>query len=312
MPELVVAVPTFRRPAALTAALTATLPQTERLGDRHAGYAASVLVVDNDPSGSGREITERFGVRYVVEERPGIAAVRNRSITESPGVDALVFIDDDEVPEPGWLDALVSAFVETGATAVAGRVLTRFPDDVEPWVAASGAFIRPVRTDRQSMSEAATNNLLIDLHRIRALGLTFDERFGLTGGSDSMFTRELTRRGGTIRWAQDAVVVEQEDPARFTRAWVLMRTFRFGNTSARVGIATAGSSAARLGARATAFGRGLVRVGAGAAGWLVGAATGSLPRRARSMRTVYRGAGMIAGATGYAHDEYGRRRKAHS
>lgn len=312
MPDLVVAIPTFRRPAALTAALTATIPQTEALGDRHPGHSASVLVVDNDASGSGREIAERFGVRYVVEERPGIAAVRNRSMTESTDADALVFIDDDEVPEPGWLDALVAAFIETGATAVAGRVLTRFPDDVEPWVAASGAFIRPTRTDRQSMAEAATNNLLIDLPRIRALGLTFDERFGLTGGSDSMFTRELTRRGGTIRWAQDAVVVEQEDPARFTRAWVLMRTFRFGNTSARVGIATAGSGLGRLGARARALGRGLLRVAGGSAGWVVGAVTGSLPRRARSLRTVYRGAGMIAGAAGYAHDEYGRRRRAQS
>lgn len=310
MPDLVVAVPTFRRPAALTAALTATLPQTQGLGERHAGYSASVLVVDNDASGSGRPIAERFGVRYVVEERPGIAAVRNRSLAESADADAIVFIDDDEVPEPGWLDALVSAFIETGATAVAGRVLTLFPDDVEPWVAASGAFIRPERTDRQSMSEAATNNLLLDVPAIRALGLTFDERFGLTGGSDSMFTRELTHRGGTIRWAQDAVVVEQEDPARFTRAWVLMRTFRFGNTSARVGIATAGSRVGRLGARATALGRGLARVGGGSLGWIVGAATRSLPRRARSVRTVYRGAGMIAGATGYAHDEYGRRRRA--
>ena len=72
------------------------------------------------------------------------------------------------------------------------------------------------------MSEAATNNLLLDLDGIRRLGLSFDERFGLTGGSDSMFTLQLTRRGGTIRWAEDAVVVEQEDPARLTRSWLLM------------------------------------------------------------------------------------------
>jgi succinoglycan biosynthesis protein ExoM len=52
-----------------------------------------------------------------------------------------------------------------------------------------------------------------------------------------------------------------------------------------------------------------VRVAAGGLGWVVGAVTGSLPRRARSLRTAYRGAGMVAGATGYAHDEYGRRRR---
>lgn len=308
--ELVVAIPTFRRPEALAAALTATLAQVDELNTEvDAAYRGSVLVVDNDPGASGRATAERFGVRYVVESIPGIAAVRNRSIGECADADALVFIDDDEVPEPGWLAALVAMKVATDSTAVAGRVLTRFPDDVEPWVRASGAFIRPVRADGQSMPEAATNNLLLDLRGVRSLTISFDERFGLTGGSDSMFTRELTRRGGSIRWAQHAVVIEQEDPARFTRAWVLMRTFRFGNTSARVGIATAGSGMRRLAARTAAFGRGVVRVAAGSLGWVAGALTGSLPRRARSLRTVYRGAGMLAGAIGYAHDEYGRRRK---
>ena len=310
MTELVVAIPTYRRPAALAAALTATLPQVDAINAAPDGrFHGSVLVVDNDADGSGREVAERFGVRYVVEAKPGIAAVRNRSLAECADAGALVFIDDDEVPEPGWLAALVAMYERFGASAVAGRVLTRFPDDVEPWVRASGAFIRPVRTDGQSMQEAATNNLLLDLAQIRSLGVSFDERFGLTGGSDSMFTRELTRLGGTIRWAQDAVVIEQEDPGRFTRSWVLMRTFRFGNASARVAIGTAGSPLGRILARIVSTGRGIARVAAGSLGWLAGFVTASLPRRARSLRTIFRGAGLIAGAFGYAHSEYGNRRK---
>ena len=78
-----------------------------------------VLVIDNDAQGSGREaalaaaadagVPVRFpadapvesggmSVRYVVEERPGVAAVRNRALDETAERDLLIFIDDDEDP----------------------------------------------------------------------------------------------------------------------------------------------------------------------------------------------------------------------
>ncbi|MGC5172285.1 glycosyltransferase family 2 protein [Micromonospora sp. DT81.3] len=305
---IVVAVPTFKRPAALEGALAIVSQQVDQLNaagdDRY-----RVLVVDNDAAGSGREAAARFGVSYVIERTPGIAAVRNRALDDSTDADAVVFLDDDELPEPDWLRNLVEMHRATNAHAVAGRVITRFPDDVEPWVAASGAFIRPVREHGQSMREAATNNLLLDLTRIRPLALRFDERFGLTGGSDSMFTRALTARGGTIRWAEDAVVLEQEEAARFTRAWVLMRAFRFGNTAARVDLALAGSVGARAGERVKTSVRGAARVVGGSGRCVWGVLTRSLQHRARGLRTAYRGAGMIAASIGYAHDEYGRRRR---
>lgn len=303
---VVVAIPTFKRPAALETALATVTAQARAVSDDR--VTVRVLVVDNDANATGRAVAETFDVSYSVEPSPGIAAVRNRAIDDSSDADAVIFIDDDEVPEESWLRNLLTAHAETGAHAVAGRVVTRFPDDVEEWVRASGAFIRPVRTDRQVMTEAATNNLLLDLARIRPLGLRFDERFGLTGGSDSMYTRLLVARGGTIRWAQDAVVVEQEDAARFTRAWVLMRTFRFGNTAARVSIALAGSASGRLMARVRMCVRGGARVAGGLVRWLWGTLSRSLTHRARGLRTAYRGAGMIGAAIGYAHDEYGRRR----
>jgi hypothetical protein len=236
--------------------------------------------------------------------------VRNRALAECDGEGALLFLDDDEVPEPGWLRTMVDRYTTTRATAVAGRVLTRLPDEAEPWISEGRAFDRPTRVDGQYMDEAATNNLLIDVGAVRRLGVTFDERFGLTGGSDSMFTRQLTRRGGTIRWAEHAVVVEQDDPQRFTRAWMLRRIFRFGNTSARVRIALAPTPFRRVAERGLALARGGIRIAAGLARFLVGVLTRSVRHRSHGQRTMSRGLGMIAAAIGYAHDEYGRRRTA--
>ena len=85
---------------------------------------------------SGERVAAEHGVTYVVEPRPGIAAVRNRALAEceSAAAGVLLFIDDDETPEPGWLRAMIEMYTTTRPTAVAGRVVTRLPDAVEPWV----------------------------------------------------------------------------------------------------------------------------------------------------------------------------------
>lgn len=310
MTRIVVAIATFRRPEGIAAALDVVEPQSAELAHRTAGTAAaSVLVVDNDPDASARRLIEPRAARYVHEPRPGIAAVRNRALNEAADADAIVFIDDDEVPEPDWLFELVTAYLQTGADAVAGKVITIIPDDSPEWIKQSDGFVRPIRDDGQTIPEAATNNLLLDLSTLRRLGLEFDEAFGLSGGSDSMLTRQLTQRGGVIRWAEKAVVTEREDRSRLNRSWLLARIFRFGNTGARVQIALAGGAGRRFLVRLSCIGRGLVRCLTGGLLALLGLLTGSLKRRAHGERRFARGAGLIAGAVGYTHNEYGRRRR---
>jgi len=307
-PLHLIAVPTYRRPEDLGRALAEVSAQLAAL---EVG-PESILVVDNDPAETGRAIAEKHQVRYVVETEPGIAAVRNRALTEATAAQAttMTFLDDDEIPTTGWLPALLQMWQTTQATAVAGKVLTTFPAQTPEWVRASGAFIRPVRQHGQTMREAATNNLLLHVPKVNALGLKFDARFGLSGGEDSLFTRQLTERGGTIYWAENAVVREQESPDRFQRSWVLMRAFRSGNTATRVEVALSGNQISRLVARTRMIIKGGIRAIAGNAQRLLGTIAGSLPQRARGTRTAYRGYGMLAAAFGYVYYEYARRRAA--
>jgi succinoglycan biosynthesis protein ExoM len=52
--------------------------------------------------------------------------------------------------------------------------------------------------------------------------------------------------------------------------------------------------------------RGAVRIVVGAARFAVGAVLHSTPHQARGLRGVYRGVGMIAGASGVIYQEYAR------
>lgn len=307
--KVVIAVPTYRRNELLADLLQEAQTQIAALPES-LDAAVSTLVIDNDPDGGAAAVASAHGARYVSEPTPGIAAVRNRALRESADHDALIFIDDDELPAERWLEVLLRRYRESGADAVVGRVHTPFPDGVDPWIPASGAFIRPTRTDGQQMRECATNNLLLDLSSVAESGLRFDERFGLSGGSDSLFSRQFASRGYRIVWAQESLVVEREDAERFTREWVLRRTYRFGNTAARVNVALASGTVARTAARLRIAARGLTRVIGGAMRATVGRLTGSLPHRARGERTAARGRGMLAGAFGKVYDEYGLRRAA--
>lgn len=303
---VVVAVLTYRRPDDLAALLPLLIEQTRAVPCR-----ASVLVVDNDSEGGAREQITALAsgeVRYVHEPTPGIAAARNRALDEAGDAGLLVFIDDDERPTPEWLARLLDTYWRGQPAAVVGPVVSRYEVEPGPWITAGRLFDRRRLATGTSVDVAATNNLLLDLAQQRRLGPRFDLRFGLSGGSDTLFTRALVRAGGRIVWCDEAVVIDIVPAGRVTRSWVLRRALRSGNTWSRTSIVLAGGPAARLVVRVHCTGRGLIRVLAGAAWWLIGLLTGSLRRRARGMRAVFRGTGFVVGAWGIVYSEYRRPR----
>jgi glycosyltransferase involved in cell wall biosynthesis len=85
--------------------------------------ASEIIVIDSAPRNANAEKTaERWGARYILETRPGLSRARNRAAHESTS-DILAFIDDDAVPEPGWLEPLLAEFEDPKVALVAGRVL---------------------------------------------------------------------------------------------------------------------------------------------------------------------------------------------
>lgn len=302
---LVIAVLTYKRPQDLAVALPRLLEQA-----RSAPLPAQVLVIDNDPDAGARSTVEGRkdpALVYVHEPRPGIAAARNRALTEAGRTaDLLVFIDDDEVPSEHWLRSLVQLQQETGAAAVVGPVLSEYSVTPEPWITAGDFFKRRRLATGTRISVAATNNLLLDLSQLQRFGLEFDERFGLSGGSDTLFSRQLVQAGGLVLWCDEATVVDRVPASRLTRSWVLRRAFRSGNCLSRVRLATTPGRAARLAARVQLLVPGAIRLGGGAARTGLGTLSRSQRHQAKGLRTAARGAGILTGAFGYVYSEYKR------
>jgi glycosyltransferase involved in cell wall biosynthesis len=270
-------------------------------------FDVRVVVVDNDPDASAEPLLaewESAGVEYFHEPRPGIAAARNRALTAAGDDDVIVFIDDDEEPAAEWLATLVDAWRRWQCAAVAGPVQARFEGHPDPWVLVCGVFDRVVRPTGMFLPGAASSNLLLDLRRLRALKLGFDDRFGLSGGSDTMLTHQLIALGEQIRWCDEALVYDHIPAGRSTRSWAMRRIQRTSNTWTRVRLATAEGSKPLWRLRAELTLRGGYRFGRGVVRSLRGVLTSRLELRARGRCDMMSGIGIVNGAFGGVHSEY--------
>ena len=328
MSRLTIAIPTFRRPDDLKRAIGGVLKQVAEQAAREPSGGtvsdAEVLVIDNDAQCSGRKaalaaaadagVAVRasadeptagdMSVRYVVEERPGVAAVRNRALDETTERDLLIFIDDDEEPEPGWLAALVGLWASTGCQAVAGPVIPVYEVEPETWVRQGEFFVRRTWPTGTVRPVAASNCLLLDLGFVRRAGLRFDEAFGATGGEDTLFTRRLSAAGGVIRWCDEARVRDHVPASRLTRTWILRRQRSHAATSVRVELALAGGGA-QPAIRARAAAGGLVRIVVGGLRTAGGTLISSPQHAAKGARLLARGRGILAASVGGGvHREY--------
>lgn len=300
-----IAVPTFHRPDELRVLLPLLQAQAAEV-DASGGTTTDVLVIDNDPAGSGRSAAEEAGVRYVVEPHPGIAAARNRALDESTGSRLLAFIDDDEHPHPGWLRELIRVWRISEPALVSGRVVASFERPPGRWIEEGRFFVRRSLPTGTPLTVAAAGNLLLDLDQVRASGVRFALDLGLSGGEDTLFSRRLHQEGYRMVWCDESVITDLVPAARISRRWVLRRAWSHGNSAAVVSIRLASSPLGRAVARAKALVGGAGRVVLGVARTGLGLVLRSPGHQARGSRAAYRGAGMVWAALGGVYQEYAR------
>lgn len=305
LPSVTIAVLTFKRPEDIREALPQLLDQVDR-------YPADgrVLVIDNDAAASAADIAAEFAhenLTYVVEAEPGIAAARNRALAETR-TDLIVFIDDDERPVTDWLALMVTEYQKhPGALGIFGLVESSFATEPDPWLVAGRFFERRKPKTGSVREVVATNNLLLDMDRLRELDLSFDQDYGISGGSDTMFSRQALQRGGVFYFCAEAIVHDVVPADRATREWVLKRSHRAGNSWSRTQVAVMSSPPKRLVARLKLTASGLARIVFGLLRGAFGLITRNLTQRANGARNIYRGAGLVSGAWGHTHVEYARK-----
>jgi glycosyltransferase involved in cell wall biosynthesis len=265
----------------------------------------TVVVVDNDGAAPMRALIEamrrgfRWELRYACEPVQGISSARNRALDLVPiNADHIAFIDDDEVPVPGWLDELLYVRRTYGASIVQGPVRPRFLSSPPHWLI-QGRFLElgPYQ-DGASLHYGYTGNSLIDAAVVRRLRLRFDPRFDRSGGEDQRFFGRAIAAGHRVITAEKALVHEWVPASRATLRYLLRRRFRMGTTLAMIDRIEGGKRRHALRAL-----KGVGRIGLGLAQTVTVVPQG-WAGLAAALCTMSWGAGTLAGLFGVTYREY--------
>jgi succinoglycan biosynthesis protein ExoM len=211
------------------------------------GHAVRVIIADNDAAPSARDLVDEmrdkvpFPITYVHAPASNICIARNACLDQA-GADYVAFVDDDEVVTPGWLGALVQQAEATDAATVLGPVRAIYGPAAPGWMV-DGDFhsTLPVFVGNAIRTGYTCNVLIRWSAPYRTL--RFDLALGKSGGEDTDFFYRLTALGGTIAYAEAALVEEPVPPERASMAWLVRRRLRFGQTH---GMLQAGSRAKSL------------------------------------------------------------------
>jgi GT2 family glycosyltransferase len=214
-----VVVPTCRRPQLLERCLTALVTQT--LAPRR----YEIIVCDDAPDDATRSLVERFAdehrarglnVHYLpVRATQGPAAARNAG-WQHARAPVIAFTDDDTIPDAHWLEAGLAAITDDVA-AVSGAIVVPHPEQPTDYEADASALER---------AEFATANAFVRRVALATVN-GFDERFTAAWREDSDLQFALTRAGGRIVHASDAVVVHPVRPARWGVSLAQQKKNRF-------------------------------------------------------------------------------------
>jgi len=207
-----------------------------------------ILAINNNSTDATVDILTRLEkmpgptLRWVTESVQGIVAARNRGIAEALGSDILVFIDDDEIPLPGLLQAAADAILNEGAECAGGRVDMDFTTIARPsWLEDDLlGFLAAVDHGRQRfwIKDASTPiwtaNVAYDMRLFRDdPALRFDIRYNregkdIGGGEDAMMLRALLERKARIRYRPEMVVLHAVEPWRLRRSYFVKLHYRAG------------------------------------------------------------------------------------
>ncbi len=134
-PEIAVIICTYNRADCIVDALNSLVRQT------FSHNLFEVLLVNNNSTDNTAALCEHFSAglsgfnyRYMLETKQGLSHARNRGIAEAKG-SVIVFMDDDAVAEPDYLEKLFAFFSTTpDAAACGGRIYPRFESRRPRWM----------------------------------------------------------------------------------------------------------------------------------------------------------------------------------
>ena len=211
-----------------TSVIVATHNRPESIGRLAASLAPElatgsreIIVAENGTPSPMQLSLQGAPVKHLHEPRAGKCRIQNRAIAQATG-EMLVFLDDDLIVAPGYLEA-VERFFDTHRefAAMKGRILPA--EDPEKKVGPMAVYLDlPIADDGEEVIEVRGvlgANMAFRASAIKQVG-PFDERLGPGAGGheeETEMSDRIRRAGFRIGYAPEALVYHEVDAARADR-----------------------------------------------------------------------------------------------
>lgn len=237
--DVVVTLPTFRRPEQVVATL-------DSLAAQHTKHRFAVIVIENDAEAKDGVASamrrlgqgDLHGLVIVAHDRGNCSAYNAGWLTALavfPNFRTLMVIDDDELAGPGWIDQMNAALETFDVGIVGGPQVPVFEGvSAKDWHE-HPVFAPPYAKSGPVPALYSSGNLAIKREVLEMMGPPFlDLRFNFLGGGDSDFLSRASQKGVRLAWCAEAPVHEAVPARRLEADWIRARALRNGMISTLV------------------------------------------------------------------------------
>ena len=191
-------IPTFNGAARIGHCLDALLPQTS-------GKEIEILVVDDGSTDQTATVVGGYpGVRLITQTNAGPASARNRGAQEARGR-ILLFTDDDCVPMPNWLEAMLDCFGDAEVVGAKGVYRTHQRS-------LAARFVQIEYEDKYRLMAGQLTIDFVDTYsagfiRDRFLEMNgYDTSFPVACAEDIELSYRMSSRGWKMKFVPGAIV----------------------------------------------------------------------------------------------------------
>lgn len=209
-----------------------------------------IIVVNNAPEANSEilsiinKLKNLIPIHYAIEYEEGLSPARNHGITLAKA-DILVFIDDDALAEPTWLEELLKTYCEhPDAAVVGGKIRLFWEGDVPGWLHPAlygylgeldyGEGVFPIQTNQR----LGGGNFSIKKSWLEKCG-GFSHQLGrnhkslLSGEETELFIR-VWDQGGQCYYNSEAIVMHPAPLHRMNKQFFRQRVYWGARSEARI------------------------------------------------------------------------------